>query len=98
MISPVASWSRAAQVPVVADSACASQASYGSAYDAAQYACAGHYDHGGVDTCAYGSGTPLVIDGVVAGITSWGAGCARPHYPGLYAKVATFSAEIAAHL
>jgi secreted trypsin-like serine protease len=71
---------------------------YQPAYDAAQYACVGDYDHGGVDTCTYDSGIPLVIDGVVAGITSWGAGCARPHYPGLYTKVATFSAEIAAHL
>src|ERR1019366_492716 len=52
---------------------------------------------GGIDTCNYDSGTPLVVDGVVAGITSWGVGCARPHYPGIYTRVTTFSAEIAAH-
>ncbi|MBV9380475.1 MAG: serine protease [Streptosporangiaceae bacterium] len=89
---------RTAVVPVVADSLCASKASYGSSYNAAQYTCAGNYDHGGVDTCDYDSGTPLVIDGIVAGITSWGVGCARPHYPGLYTRVTTFSKEIAAHL
>jgi secreted trypsin-like serine protease len=89
---------RTAIVLVVADSACASRASYGSAYSATQYTCAGYYAHGGVDTCTYDSGTPLVINGIVAGITSWGVGCARPHYPGLYTKVMTFAKEIAAHL
>lgn len=89
---------RTAVVPVVADSLCASRASYGSSYRAAQYTCAGNYDHGGVDTCTYDSGTPLVVGGVVAGITSWGVGCARPHYPGLYTRVTTFSAEITAHI
>jgi trypsin len=89
---------RAAVVPVVADPACASQQSYGSAYSAAQYTCAGDYEQGGTDTCTYDSGTPLVVNGIVAGITSWGVGCARPHYPGLYTRVSTFSAQIAAHL
>ena len=87
-----------AQVPVVADALCGSSASYGSAYDATQYTCAGNYTAGGVDTCDYDSGTPLVIDGVVAGITSWGVGCARPNYPGLYTRITTFSAEITAQL
>ena len=89
---------RTALVPVVADSLCASSASYGSAYSATQYTCAGDYVTGGVDTCDYDSGTPLVIDGRVAGVTSWGVGCARPHYPGLYTRVSTFSNEIAAQL
>lgn len=89
---------RTAVVPVVADSLCAGRPSYGSSYNAAQYTCAGNYGQGGIDTCNYDSGTPLVVDGVVAGITSWGVGCARPHYPGLYTRVTTFSAEIAAHI
>ena len=89
---------RTATVPVVADSLCASSASYGSAYNATQYTCAGNYAHGGVDTCDYDSGTPLVIDGRIAGVTSWGVGCARPHFPGLYTRVSTFSNEILAQL
>ncbi|MCP9206774.1 S1 family peptidase [Streptomyces sp. NEAU-Y11] len=89
---------RTATVPVTADSSCASAASYGDAYDSRQYTCAGDFARGGVDTCDYDSGTPLVVDGVVAGITSWGVGCGKAGHPGLYTRVSTFSSEITAQL
>jgi secreted trypsin-like serine protease len=89
---------RSAPTAVVADGQCASSASYGSTYDAGQDVCAGDFALGGVDTCEFDSGTPLVIRGVVAGVTSWGVGCGRPHFPGLYVRVATFSTEISAQL
>lgn len=43
------------------------------------------------------SGGPLVIfDRVkqvwrLQGVTSWGTGCGRPRYPGVYARVAAFN-------
>jgi secreted trypsin-like serine protease len=89
---------RTATVPVISDGQCGDPASYGATYDTGQYTCAGDFDQGGVDTCQFDSGTPLVIDGVVAGITSWGVGCGRPHFPGLYTRVTTFSNEISAQL
>jgi secreted trypsin-like serine protease len=89
---------RTATVPVVSDSQCSGADSYGSSYDAQQVTCAGDFAAGGVDTCNYDSGGPLVIQGVLAGITSWGLGCGRPKFPGLYTRVTTFSNEIRAQL
>lgn len=55
--------------------------------------CAG-YLSGGKDTCSGDSGGPLVINRdskwMLAGITSWGEGCAKPGYYGVYARISTF--------
>ena len=51
------------------------------------------FPEGGSDACQGDSGGPLLVRDanlnlVLAGATSWGIGCARPKYPGLYAKLA----------
>lgn len=55
-----------------------------------QMVCAG-YEAGGIDTCQGDSGGPLVclINGTytVVGTTSFGYGCGKPGFPGVYAKV-----------
>ena len=49
---------------------------------------------GGVDACQGDSGGPMtVLDGtrpVLIGVTSRGAGCARPNLPGVYVRVSAF--------
>ncbi|EDV50742.1 seminase [Drosophila erecta] len=41
------------------------------------------------DSCSGDSGGPLVYRGQVCGIVSWGFGCARPSFPGVYTNVAS---------
>ncbi|MEV0178739.1 serine protease [Streptomyces sp. NPDC050625] len=79
---------RTATVPIVADSTCRS--SYGSDFVQTDMVCAGN-SSGGVDTCQGDSGGPLLIGGALAGITSWGEGCAEAGYPGVYTRLTTFS-------
>ena len=52
---------------------------------------------GGKDTCQGDSGGPLVIAGRQAGIVSWGNGCARKGYPGVYTEVAAFRDWVVKH-
>ncbi|KAJ9597895.1 hypothetical protein L9F63_011261, partial [Diploptera punctata] len=51
--------------------------------------CAG-LDEGGEDACNSDSGGPMVVDGKLAGLISWGENCALPEYPGVYTNLAIF--------
>src|SRR5690606_10876732 len=81
-----------AEVPMVSDEDCS--AAYGEEFNSEDMVCAGLLDEGGVDACQGDSGGPLVLDGKLAGMTSWGEGCARPGKPGVYGKLTTFSDQV----
>ncbi|CAL4064833.1 unnamed protein product [Meganyctiphanes norvegica] len=57
------------------------------------FICAG-YEAGLKDSCEGDSGGPMVIqrDGVwnLAGVISWGIGCALPNQPGVYTRISAF--------
>ncbi|MGI3201264.1 S1 family peptidase [Streptomyces sp. GLT-R25] len=82
---------RTATVPTVSNATCST--AYGSSYISSDMVCAG-YTSGGVDTCQGDSGGPLIIGGKLAGITSWGYGCADAEYPGVYTRLTTFSSLV----
>ncbi|XP_063215808.1 trypsin beta-like [Bacillus rossius redtenbacheri] len=52
---------------------------------------------GGKDTCSQDSGGPLVHSGQQVGVVSFGMGCGRKGYPGVYASVPYFRAWIKQH-
>ncbi|QUQ71565.1 S1 family peptidase [Kutzneria sp. CA-103260] len=85
---------KSVQVPVVSDQTCASEE---SDFDAGSMVCAG-YPQGGRDACAGDSGGPMVVDGRLVGVVSWGDGCARAGKPGVYTRLVNYRDEVSAQL
>ena len=86
-----------ATVPYVPDSTCDN--SYPELNPPMEI-CAG-YTSGGTDACQGDSGGPMFRRDannawIQVGIVSWGYGCARANYPGVYAQVSYFASAIAA--
>ena len=88
-----------ASVPVISDEE--ARAAYGAGEIADSMLGAG-FPEGGVDTCQGDSGGPLVLQTPagpkLAGLTSWGIGCARPGLPGIYTEVSFFNDFILANV
>ncbi|XP_055607556.1 trypsin-1-like [Uranotaenia lowii] len=75
---------RAAYVPIISREDC--NKAYNGVIDNSMI-CAGLWE-GGRDSCKADSGGPLVFDGLLVGVVSWGEGCGEARYPGVYGSVA----------
>ncbi|MEX0993306.1 MAG: serine protease [Solirubrobacterales bacterium] len=84
---------REVDVPIISDATCTSD--YGSGFDPFTMVCAGYQDTGGKDSCNGDSGGPLVVSNgggwLLAGVVSWGFGCAQADFPGVYARVGEYA-------
>ncbi|XP_067633519.1 trypsin zeta-like [Eurosta solidaginis] len=76
------------KVPIVSNEECNEDYGGGRITDA--MFCAGLRGIGGKDSCQGDSGGPLLVNGKVAGIVSWGNGCAFAKYLGVYTNVPYF--------
>ncbi len=87
-----------ATVSVVSDSSCNS--AYGGISTAVMLCAVGPAFS--TDACQGDSGGPLIIDvggtPTLAGITSWGEGCAQAPYPGVYTEVSALEPWISAQM
>lgn len=84
---------RKVDVPIVSDDEC--RESYGQSEIEDSMICAG-VPAGGRDACQGDSGGPMFRKNAngnftLVGVVSWGLGCARPGYPGVYTEVSYFA-------
>ena len=90
---------RQADVPILKNSDCA-VAYPGNVTNS--NVCAG-YSQGSVDSCQGDSGGPLMVRHgdssryVQIGVVSWGKGCAKPDFPGVYTRVSSYIDWIQSH-
>lgn len=83
---------REVDVPILSNADCRSI--YPDAFFAPGMICAGYQDLDGKDACWGDSGGPLFVGDLQVGIVSGGFGCGEAGQPGLYARVAAYSAWI----
>lgn len=87
---------QAAAVPIIPLDTCRTDNIYGGFHQPIldSMLCAGHLE-GNIDACRGDSGGPLVCANngkwELAGIVSWGDGCAQKNRPGMYTSVASFT-------
>ncbi|XP_030060906.1 enteropeptidase [Microcaecilia unicolor] len=80
-----------AEIPLITNVKCQEQM---PEYNITKNMICGGYDEGGIDTCQGDSGGPMMCQinerWFLAGVTSFGYECARPHRPGVYVRVTQF--------
>merc|ERR1740129_530452 len=82
---PLSDTLRQVEIPYVNDNYCSM--AYGQIFFGDVMICAGEV---GGAFCTGDSGGPITYQGTHVGIVSWGYGCARPYFPGVFAQTDAF--------
>ncbi|KAG8237910.1 hypothetical protein J437_LFUL017782 [Ladona fulva] len=90
---PTSPFPQKVEVTVLSKSEC-DQSGYGPTRITDNMFCAGYLE-GGKDSCQGDSGGPLHVynkgkSTEIIGVVSWGRGCARPNFPGVYTKITNY--------
>ncbi|XP_030559374.1 trypsin-1 isoform X1 [Drosophila novamexicana] len=98
---PISDTLQEVEVPILSQQECR-DTNYGTAKITDNMICAGYVEQGGKDSCQGDSGGPMHVIGArqtyqLAGIVSWGEGCAKPRSPGVYTRVSNFNEWIEAN-
>ncbi|KAK9302902.1 hypothetical protein QLX08_005241 [Tetragonisca angustula] len=98
---PVSNELRRVNLPILSQEEC-DQSGYQTNRISENMFCAGYLE-GDLDACFGDSGGPLHVKGTfghleVIGIISWGRGCARPNFPGIYTKLTNYLGWLKDHL
>ncbi|KAG5348172.1 TRY3 protein, partial [Acromyrmex charruanus] len=103
---PVSNELRKVNLPILSQEEC-DQAGYAKDRITENMFCAGYILHPegavGRDACFGDSGGPLHVKGIygqleVVGLVSWGRGCGRPHFPGIFTKLTNYIGWLKDHL
>ncbi|XP_059061205.1 trypsin beta-like [Achroia grisella] len=84
---PSAPYLQSSTIKTIAMKLCQRSGLDRKAIDPASMFCAGFFEQPSPDACQGDSGGPLVKDGVLIGVVSWGLGCARGNFPGVYTRL-----------
>lgn len=98
---PISDTLQEVEVPILSQQECRNS-NYGTEKITDNMICAGYVEQGGKDSCQGDSGGPMHVIGnaqsyQLAGIVSWGEGCAKPGSPGVYTRVSNFVPWITAN-
>nr|XP_034825526.1 trypsin delta-like [Maniola hyperantus] len=85
---PSATLLQSSTIKTIAMKPCLNSGLDRNSIDPASMFCAGSFIQPSPDACQGDSGGPIVSEGVLIGVVSWGLGCARGNFPGVYSRLA----------
>uniref|UniRef100_A0A2A4JXN3 Peptidase S1 domain-containing protein n=1 Tax=Heliothis virescens TaxID=7102 RepID=A0A2A4JXN3_HELVI len=84
---PSATYLQSSTIRTIAMKLCRRSGLDRKAIDPSSMFCAGSFSQASPDACQGDSGGPIVYEGVLIGVVSWGLGCARGNFPGVYTRL-----------